>query len=74
MQVSGVFLTGICINGKLPTIEVTEGLPEGTKFAYAIPDMTYGIWMVVEHESFPELKDGEIIPVIHSPLYRRIEE
>lgn len=50
-------------------IKCISGLPEGTKFCYSIPDTLYGIWIVVEHESFPLLKEGEIIPILKPSLF-----
>ena len=62
----------IYITGQLPPINV-QGLPQGTKFCYIIPDTIYGAWMVVEHESFEELKDGDIIPDFGDIIINRIE-
>lgn len=68
IRLSGVFMTMMFTNGVLPHAKVTNGLPEGTRFAYSIPDTDYGVWIVVEHHSFPELKDGDVIPILEPPL------
>lgn len=44
-------------------IRCIKGLPSGTKFCYTYPTDEYNIWMVVTHESFDELKNGDIIPI-----------
>lgn len=68
VRISGVFLTNLSVEGQESHAKCIKGLPEGTKFVYAIPEPANGIWMVVEHESFPELKDGDIIPEFESPI------
>lgn len=41
-----------------------QGLPEGTKYVRAGHDWYGDVWVTVEHESFPELKNGDEIPNI----------
>ncbi len=50
-------------------IRCVSGLPEGTRFAYAVPTQPedYGCWIVVEHESFDLIPDGGLIPE-HTPM------
>lgn len=62
------FLLDWMTNGKTHLFKVTNGLPQGTKFCYTIHDDFYAFKIVVSHDSFPELKDGEIIPE-----FKRIE-
>lgn len=50
-----------------------SGLPKGTKFVYAIPDTTYGVWMIVEHESFDLLNEGDMIPVHNRVEMEKVE-
>jgi len=62
MMLVRIFTTGI-----ERTVKCIRGLPDGTKFCYSIPDTNYGIWLVVEHASFEELKDGDLIPEFPHP-------
>lgn len=72
ITVSGQFLTLAAIEGHEVHAKCVKGLPEGTVFKYAIPDAAYGISMVVEHESFAELKDGDLIPIFERPLMENL--
>ena len=73
--VSGVFLIDLCIEGSISNrVRCIKGLPEGTKFVYAIPDArNYGIWFVVEHESFDTIESGGVIPEMDSPAFESME-
>jgi hypothetical protein len=62
VRISGQFLVNLCITGTFDKVMNVKGLPEGTRFAYCIPDSYYGIYIVVEHESFDKLEDGALIP------------
>ena len=65
--VSGMFLTKIFTNGKLPLAVIANGVPPGSRFKYAIPDERYGVSIVIEHPGFGELDHGDEIPLIDSP-------
>lgn len=67
LLISGQMLVNIFTLGQTSLVKCIKGLPEGTRFAYAIPDTHYGIWMVVSHSSFDELKDGDLIPEFPHP-------
>lgn len=72
--ISGWFLAEQAIEGSEHNFKTIKGLPSGTKFAYAIPSDTYGIWIVVEHDSFPEVQDGTIIPEFYNVEFMRIDK
>lgn len=60
--ISGEFFTMLATENNEIHAKCVNGLPKGTRFRYVIPEPYYGVAMVVEHESFPELKDGDEIP------------
>jgi hypothetical protein len=62
VNISGQFLVNLSIEGVILDAICSKGLPEGTKFAYSIPNTHNGIWLIVEHDSFRELENGELIP------------
>ncbi len=64
--IHGKLFVDFCTAGFETHVKCVQGLPEGTRFAYAIPETAYGIWIIVEHESFPLLNDGELIPIADS--------
>jgi len=66
---SGAFLVNIMEEGLKVTVKCVKGVPKGTSFKYSIPDAYYGIWLVIENESFPLLKDGDEIPIMDKPLF-----
>lgn len=64
--ISGDLLVRIMTTGDHPAIRV-NGLPDGARFIHAIPDTPYnsrhGVFaLVIAHESFPALKNGDEIP------------
>lgn len=61
--ISGVLLVSMFEEGKVIHAKCVKGLPSGTKFCYSFPYENYGIYIVVEHELFPELKNGDEIPL-----------
>lgn len=65
--VSGQLLVNVFTFGQTNLVKCIKGLPEGTNFAYSIPDTINGIWLVVSHSSFDELKDGDLIPEFPRP-------
>ena len=65
--ISALFLTRLFEEGAInDRFKCVKGLPKDTRFVHLIQNITdYGlIYLVVEHESFPELKVGEEIPTI----------
>lgn len=60
--ISGVLLTNMFEDGLEIHAKIIKGLPKGTQFMYSIPSANYGIEIVVQHESFDDLKDGDLIP------------
>lgn len=69
--IHGQLLTNFMITGIIPSIRCIDGLPEGTKFVYAIPSYHRGVLIVVEHESFLNLRDGAEIPEFLSPKFEK---
>lgn len=56
------FIVNSCIEGKEYHFKCVKGLPEKAKYIRAGHDMNGDIWVIVEDESFPEVKSGAIIP------------
>lgn len=69
---SGELLVAIFTQNQIHTIRCIQGVPEGTKFKYAISEPVYGISIVIEHPSFKELKDGDEIPLQPYPMMEKI--
>lgn len=74
IQITGFLLTKLCTLDNEFHSKCIKGLPEGARFLYSIPESTYGIWFVVEHESFDALEDGQIIPIHPMPEFERIDK
>lgn len=72
VRVHAGYIVDMLTYGSIFYCRCIEGLPVGTKFVYAIPDTMYGIWIVVEHESFDELKQGQIIPEYPAPRLEKL--
>lgn len=49
-----------------------KGLPKDSKFAYIYQSDSYWINVVFEHESFEKLKDGDLIPILKSPIFEQL--
>lgn len=68
----------LCKNGSEKTRVVDGKLPPDTKFIRAFTDDNTGygrIGMVIESESFKDLKDGDLIPIVSpDPLFERVFE
>jgi hypothetical protein len=59
---------GFLTQGSVIHLKIVHGLPVGTKFVRIVEDGVYGISIVIEHNSFKELEDGELIP-FHEEVY-----
>jgi len=50
-----------------------SGIPEGAKFVGLGTDVETNNWVIcVEHESFPLVDPGVVIPIIEDPVFRSI--
>ena len=72
VRFSGYMLVMLSMQDHESLVKCIKGLPEGTKFAYSIPDSHYGIWLVIEHPSFDLLIDGQEIPDHPDPVFEKI--
>lgn len=72
VMINGDFLCMMLTEGNEIKHKCIKGLPAGSRFAYSFTDGYHAIWMVIEHESFDELKSGDIIPDYPGPLLERI--
>jgi hypothetical protein len=75
LKVSPLFLVEM-FKHDIPMIKLVDhALPEDTKYVRAFTD-DFGGWgrigLVLESESFRELKDGEMIPVLQSPTFEKM--
>jgi len=72
VRISSERLIGMFITDREFHIRVKEGLPKGTKFIHLTSNQIYGVDIVVEHESFDSLKDGDTIPLHPNLLFEDI--
>jgi len=71
------FLVKNCIEGKESHFKCIVGLPEGTKFIRFGHDHMGNLSIIVEHESFPEIKEYDEISevnVLFNEIYFGDEE
>ena len=53
---------------------VANALPEGTAYVLATWDpINAVVWLIVEHDRFEEVAEGEVIPEHPSPVFTRRE-
>ena len=59
---------------KTKEFHVVKGLPEGCVVQEVYYDpMTRSFWFIVQHEDFPVIKEGEIIPELDERFLVRME-
>lgn len=63
VRIDSSILIHLITKGNEVHVKCLDGLPKGTKFAYVVPHFDYTIWIVVEHEFFDDLKEGQEIPI-----------
>ena len=63
VEIDCKLLLDIFTQGNTIRAFVKKGLPQGTKWAYAIPTDHYTMHVVVEHESFDDISLGKKIPM-----------
>jgi hypothetical protein len=68
----GQILIDMVTKGAEHHIKCIEGLPEGTMFRYATNEPLFGIAIVVEHQSFKDLKEGDEIPIFPRPEINKL--
>jgi len=73
VRLSHLFLMHFLTDGSVINIIVHKGLPEGAEFRYLIKG-TAGVDIVVEHDSFEKLNDGDVIPIFPDILYNSRKE
>ena len=67
MLIHGNMLVNLFKPGEIHA-ECITGLPDDATFAYCYQDNSYGIWVVVESNTFDLLKDGDVIPEHPAPI------
>ena len=73
VQVSVWLIVDILTKGHEMHVKNVTGLPEGSKFVHLIQTEHYGwIDFVFEHESFEELKIGDLIPLFPPPELEKL--
>lgn len=71
--ISGHFLVSLMEEGEILHAKCIKGLPKDCRFLWSIPDTWNGIWIVIEHPSFEEINDGDIIPIFeHKPEFIKL--
>ena len=69
---SGYFFIELFTEGNIIHAECVLGFPKGTKFVYSFTDQYRGIYIIIEHESFSLLEDGDEIPNFETPLIKKL--
>ena len=69
VRINHAFLMMMFTQDAQHLFKVTKGLPEGTKFCYVMRSDVYSIDLVVTHESFEELQDGDVIPMFEPLMF-----
>jgi hypothetical protein len=66
IQVQGAFVARMLEEGnQIWPVEVKNGLPPGARFVRCFDEMTADTFsLVYEHETFRELKSGDVIPIL----------
>ena len=62
VRINHRILLAIFTQGSEIGLTVVEGIPPNAKFIRITSDEVAGIDIIVEHESFTELNDGDIVP------------
>lgn len=66
------FFVEIMMHGSEAVDVVADALPEGTGYIMATWDPIGAVvWIIVEHDSFDPITEGEIIPEHPAPVFRR---
>lgn len=74
LQTHAQILIDVCKNPH-PTYKVeliANALPEDAKFVSGGHDWLGRLYLVVESESFKDLKEGDEIPILPDPMFNRI--
>lgn len=62
VRISTIFLLDMMTESYTTNFKTMKGLPKGCEFHSVIYDGIFGFEIIVRHESFEELKDGDEIP------------
>jgi hypothetical protein len=69
VTIDSELLMALLTKGPIIHLKVLNGLPKGTKLRYITSNQVLSIDIIVEHESFKSLSDGEEIPILNSPSF-----
>jgi hypothetical protein len=73
LKVSSYHFLNLCKHGFSGEIKVINPIPEDAYLVRVIQEPIYGnLSLVIHSELFTELKDGDIIPEIETPLFEKI--
>jgi len=76
LNISPQILIDICKEGTENVRIIKDALPKDAKYIYAFTDDTLGygrVGLVIESESYSELKDGELLERINGPIFERVD-
>lgn len=78
LYISPLGLLEICKRGFHHVQVVANDLPQDTKYIRSFVDGDTSGWgrigIVIESESFDELKEGDVIPVLLEPVFEKIQQ
>lgn len=63
VRISHQILMDMFVTGNHINVQVIRGLPSDARFRYITSGSIFGIDIVVEHEDFDDLNDGDEIPI-----------
>lgn len=76
LKVHNFIFIEMCKLGTEKVRIIKDALPEDTKYVrcYTNDDSGWGaIYLVIESQTFDELKEGDPIPLIPGPIFERVE-
>ena len=75
LRVSSHYFLNFCKHGFKGEVEVINPIPEDSTLIRVIHEPTYGdLSLVIHSESFPSLKDGDLIPELQKPLFNLVSK
>ena len=74
VPVAGLVLVRMMEEGRQSHVRCINGLPSGTRFVEAriAWDQPPQVLLLVEHESFDRLREGDVIPLHPPPIFEQV--
>ena len=77
LKASPIIFVEMCKKGEIHAKVVSNALPDDTKYIRMFIDYGSGapqINLVLESNSFNEIKDEKVIPVLPNPMFEKIDK